>query len=63
MNQDMGVTQNAILLLGYISGAVTRLDGMYEPVKVDAANGTLILRHRKSGNLHRIAVVQIEGSL
>ena len=59
-SSEMGVTGNAILLLGYIAGALGR-DDLYEAISAEPVVGTQIVRHRTTGNLYRIAVVQIEG--
>lgn len=58
---DMGLTANAVLLLGYIAGALAR-DDRYEIVEAQPANGTSTIRHRLTGNLYAIAVMQLEGT-
>lgn len=62
--KHMGVTANAVLLLGYIGGRLLLGpdDTMYEFVEADAAAGTQIVRHRLTDNTYRIAVVQLAGS-
>lgn len=57
---DMGVTGNAVLLLGHIVGAFSR-DDVYDLEEAIPAAGTMTMRHRVSGNLHRVSVVQVEG--
>jgi hypothetical protein len=60
----MGVTGNAVLLLGYVAGAL-RLAGerspLYEVVQVEAARGLIVVQHTGAENLYRLSVVQIEG--
>lgn len=60
----MGVTDNARLLLGYIAAAVAVAGrrGDYEIESIDAAGGTQVLRHGKTGNTYRVSVVQLSGS-
>ncbi|PTQ65945.1 hypothetical protein C8J45_101809 [Sphingomonas sp. PP-CE-3G-477] len=60
LDSDMGVTGNAILLLGYIGGAVSR-DGVYEIESVYSVTGGQVVRHCASGNHYAIAVRQIDG--
>lgn len=64
MAEDMGVTGNAVLLLGYIGGLVSSpaSDRPYDVSNVDAARGEVTVRHQRSGNLYRVSVVQIEGT-
>jgi hypothetical protein len=56
----MGVTGNAVLLLGYIAGAIGR-EGTYEFVEAQPDDATQTVRHAVTGNLYRISVTQIEG--
>lgn len=60
---DMGVTSNAILLLGYIAGAMlSRRDGATYPLRDARPDaGELILEHIVSGNTYRVSVVQLTG--
>jgi hypothetical protein len=60
---NMGVTGNAILVLGFIAGAIhsRRGDAFYELVEVNAAQGTHVLRHCTNGNTYLMSVVQLEG--
>lgn len=60
LDADMGVTGNAILLLGYIGGAVSR-DGVYEIESAYPVTGGQVVRHCASGNHYAIAVRQIDG--
>lgn len=60
LDPDMGVTGNAILLLGYIGGAVSR-DGLYEIESADTVTGGQVIRHCASGNHYAIVVRQIDG--
>lgn len=57
---NMGVTGNAILLLGYIGEAVSR-DGVYEFESADPAMGEQVIRQRASGNSYSVTVRQIDG--
>ena len=61
--EAMGVTGNAILLLGYLAGAVDRLgdDAVYRFVR-GGAGGVAVVEHRRNGNRYRVSVVQIEGT-
>lgn len=61
-NTSMGVTGNAIILLGYLAGAVDRLgeDARYRFV-AGGAGGEAIVQHRDNGNTYRVSVVQLEG--
>lgn len=56
----MGVTSNALLLLGMIAGAM--IEHGYHPIAVDAADGSQILKATETGNTFRISVVQLEGT-
>jgi hypothetical protein len=60
----MGVTGNAILVLGFIAGAIHSRgeDAFYELVEVDAAKGTHVLRHCTNGNTYLVSVVQLDGT-
>jgi hypothetical protein len=60
----MGVTGNAILLLGFIAGCIDARapDTWYELESVDAQEGTQILRNVDTGNTFRVSVVQLEGT-
>ena len=61
---DMGVTENAVLLLGYIAGAVIfNEDPTYRVVDVDAATGSQVLEHTGKKNTYRMTVVQLTGSV
>ena len=58
----MGVTGNAVLLLGYVAGSIGRADEpTYEVESADAASGCQVVRHILSGNTYRISVVQLDG--
>ena len=61
MPADMGVTANTVLLLGFLYGRFAE-DDTYASVSADAEAGVLLLRHRISGNVHRITIVQAEGT-
>lgn len=60
----MGVTGNAVLLLGFIAGVIDAraADSWYELEAVDAIAGTQTLRNTVNGNTFRVSVVQVEGS-
>lgn len=59
---DMGVTGNAQLLLGYIAALLMVEDDRdYEIVDVNAVSGSQVVRNCRSGNTYRISVVQLEG--
>ncbi|MEG3167525.1 hypothetical protein U1737_04875 [Sphingomonas sp. LB3N6] len=57
---DMGITGNAVLLLGYIGGALAR-DDSYAIESIDVAAGTQVIRHCRTGNLYSVTVPQIDG--
>lgn len=62
MAEDMGVTGNAQLLLGYIAGHLALEDDPdYRLSDVDAAAGVLTVERIVTGNTFRISVVQLEG--
>ena len=64
MQNEMGVTDNARLLLGHIAGAMAqagRGELAYDVGSIDAAGGSQVVRHVGSLNAYRIPVVQIEG--
>ncbi|MGI4732908.1 MAG: hypothetical protein ACRYFW_14340 [Janthinobacterium lividum] len=65
MADDMGVTGNAILLLGYVgAGIIWPPSGdapTYELDEVDSAAGTQVVRHIRTGNTYRISIVQLDG--
>jgi hypothetical protein len=56
----MGVTDNAILLLGFIAGAM--MEHGYIPTEVDAASGAQVLCNTRTNNTFRVSVVQLEGT-
>ncbi len=60
---DMGVTSNAILLLGYLAGAVDRLgaDARYRFIAV-GAGGPAVVQHIANGNTYCVSVVQLDGT-
>lgn len=64
MADDMGVTGNAILLLGYLGGVVGRpeLQSEYEFAAVEPGEGWMVLKNRRSGNSFRVSVSQIGGT-
>lgn len=57
----LGVTANAILLLGFMYGRFAA-DDVYEPVSADPETACLLIRHRISGNVHRVSIVQASGT-
>lgn len=63
--EDMGVTGNAILLLGVIAGLMGRDadQAIYEVVEAYPAEGWQILRHMASENTYRVSVVQLDGTV
>lgn len=60
-DHHMGVTGNAILLLGYLAGGIYGR-APYGVVAVDAPAGTVTVEHAVSGNTYRVSVVQLEGT-
>lgn len=58
---DLGCTANAVLLLGYLYGRFAH-DETYVSESADTATGTLIVRHRFSGNGYRITIAQHDGT-
>ena len=62
---DMGVTGNAIILLGFIAGAIDARapDAWYDLEFVDVHAGFQVLRHSVTGNTFRVSVVQLEGTV
>lgn len=60
-DHHMGVTDNAILLLGYLAGGIYGR-APYEVVESDAPAGTVTVEHAVSGNTYRVSVVQLEGT-
>lgn len=54
------VTENAVLLLGYIAGRIH--SPSYGVVDADPENGRQIIEHRVSGNRYRVSVEQISGT-
>lgn len=56
----IGITANAILLLGYIGGAVSR-DEVYDIESADTITGGQVIRHCASGNHYAVVVRQIDG--
>ena len=60
---SMGVTGNAMLLLGYIGGLLVFEDEpTYRLISVDAASGSQVLEHRLTENTYRVHVEQLSGS-
>ena len=58
----MGVTGNAILLLGYAGGCLLGApDPLYAVEEADPRAGTLQVRRHGTDNIYRISVVQLEG--
>lgn len=57
----IGVTGNALLLLGMIAGAM--MEHGYIPTEVDAAGGAQVLRNTRTDNTFHITVVQLEGQV
>ncbi|HEX7693770.1 MAG TPA: hypothetical protein VF409_04730 [Sphingomonas sp.] len=59
-SDDLGVTGNAILLLGFLSAKVSP-GGPYSIEEVDAAAGTAVIVNDLMQNLYQVSVVQIGG--
>jgi len=59
---SMGVTGNAILLLGYAGGCLHGTpDPLYAVEEADPRAGTLQVRRHGTDNIYQISVVQLEG--
>ena len=60
---QMGVTANAILLLGNVTSHIIGApDRLYEVEQIDVGAGALLVRRRGTENIHQISIVQLEGS-
>ena len=60
---DMGVTGNAVLLLGYIAGALSIDAPAYRMIEIDTLTGVQIFEHGWTKNTYRVSVVQLTGTV